>query len=98
MDAIRIGSDARTFPGTTTVPVTPTAGGGFGELLRSAVDNVERLENEAGQAVQAVAAGQEQDLHNTMIALEKADVSFQLLMQVRNKVIAAYETIMRMQV
>lgn len=98
MDAIRIGSDARTFPATTTVPVTPTTGGGFGDLLRSAVDNVERLENEAGQAVQAVAAGQEQDLHNTMIALEKADVSFQLLMQVRNKVIAAYETIMRMQV
>jgi flagellar hook-basal body complex protein FliE len=98
MNDMRIGTEGLTFPGAQPRPVTPSTGGGFGDLLRSAVDNVERLEHEAGQAVQAVASGQEQDLHNTMIALEKADVSFQLLMQVRNKVIAAYETIMRMQV
>ena len=36
--------------------------------------------------------------HNTMIALQKADVSFQLLMQIRNKVVSAYETVMRMQI
>jgi flagellar hook-basal body complex protein FliE len=44
-----------------------------------------------------LAAGKQKDIHQTMIALEKADVAFQLLMQVRNKIIAAYETIMRMQ-
>jgi len=39
-----------------------------------------------------------QDIHNTMIAIEKADLTFQLMMQVRNKIISAYEEIMRMQV
>jgi flagellar hook-basal body complex protein FliE len=39
-----------------------------------------------------------QDIHNTMIAIEKADLTFQLMMQVRNKIISAYEDIMRMQV
>lgn len=71
---------------------------GFGDMLKDAVGEVERLHSEAEQSVQAFASGQQRDLHNTMIALEKADVSFQLLTQVRNKVISAYETIMRMQV
>ena len=44
-----------------------------------------------------LAAGKQKDIHATMIALEKADVAFQLLMQVRNKIISAYETVMRMQ-
>jgi len=39
-----------------------------------------------------------QDIHNTMIAVEKADLSFQLMMQIRNKIISAYEEIMRIQV
>jgi flagellar hook-basal body complex protein FliE len=39
-----------------------------------------------------------QDIHNTMIAIEKADLSFQMMMQIRNKIINAYEEIMRMQV
>jgi flagellar hook-basal body complex protein FliE len=41
--------------------------------------------------------GQTANLHETMIALEKADVSFQLMLQVRNKIVGAYEEIMRMQ-
>lgn len=73
-------------------------GGDFGNMLKSAVGNVERLQEEAERSVQAFASGEHKDIHGTMIALEKADVSFQLLTQVRNKVISAYETIMRMQV
>lgn len=80
----------------------PTADGkqqnGFGAMLTDAVNEVERLQSEAERSVQAFASGEQRDIHNTMIALEKADVSFQLLSQVRNKVISAYETIMRMQV
>ncbi len=49
----------------------------------------------AGIAVEELATGSETDIHNTMIALEKAEVSFQLMMQVRNKIVTAYETIMR---
>ncbi len=42
--------------------------------------------------------GETQDLHTTMIAVQKADLSFQMMMQVRNKIVQAYQEIMRMQV
>lgn len=71
---------------------------GFGNFLKGAVSEVNQLHHEANQAVEALTAGRSQDVHNTMIALQKADVSFQLLMQIRNKVVSAYETVMRMQI
>ncbi len=70
----------------------------FGGLLKQSLSDVNELQKEADQAVKALATGQQQDIHNTMIAMEKAGVAFNLLMQIRNKVIAAYETVMRMQV
>ena len=71
---------------------------GFGDFLKGAVGEVNLLHHQASQSVEALAAGRSQDIHNTMIALQKADVSFQLLMQIRNKVVSAYETVMRMQI
>ena len=71
---------------------------GFGRYLKGAIGEVNQLHHDANQAVEALTAGRSQDVHNTMIALQKADVSFRLLMQVRNKVVAAYETVMRMQI
>ena len=53
---------------------------------------------EAGRAVDALMTGETQDIHRTMVALQQADVSFQLMMQVRNKLVAAYEEIQRMQI
>jgi len=70
----------------------------FFETLKSAVGEANRLQQEADVAVKELATGKDKDIHNTMIALEKAEVSFQLMMQVRNKIISAYETIMRMNV
>jgi len=70
----------------------------FGTMLKSAIGEVARLQQEADDAIQDLAAGKNLDIHRTMIALEKADISFQLMMQVRNKIIAAYEEIIRMQV
>jgi len=69
----------------------------FGDLLSRSMDDVNQLKVEADEAVENLVAGKRKDIHSTMIALEKADVAFQLLMQVRNKIISAYETIMRMQ-
>ena len=66
-------------------------------LVRS-LNDVNRLKLEADVAVENLATGKQKDIHATMIALEKADVAFQLLMQIRNKIISAYETVMRMQV
>lgn len=70
----------------------------FGQVLKQSLNEVNQLQSEADRAIEALATGQQTDIHNTMIAMEKADVAFRLLMQIRNKVISAYETIMRMQV
>ena len=73
-------------------------GKGFGELLQDAIHKVNELQREADDQINRLATGQEKDIQKTMIALEKADLSFQLMMRVRNKLISAYEEIMRMQV
>ena len=71
---------------------------GFGAMLKNALDDVNQKHIQADQAVADLVAGKSQDIHNIMIAAQKADIGFQLLMQVRNKVVGAYETIMRMQI
>lgn len=75
----------------------PGEQGSFGEMLKEAISEVNQLSNAADSAIQQqLTAGESTDLHNTMIALEKADISFQLMMQIRNKIMRAYEEIMRM--
>jgi flagellar hook-basal body complex protein FliE len=73
-------------------------GKSFGAFLEGSIAEVNNLQQQADQAIQDLAIGKETDLHHTMIALEKAEVSFKLMMQVRNKIITAYEEIMRMQI
>jgi len=70
----------------------------FMEEMIQAMDEVNQFQKKADQAVLDLTTGKRPDIHQTMIALEKAEVSFQLMMQVRNKIISAYEEIMRMQV
>jgi len=72
--------------------------GGFLDSLKAAIGKVNDVQVQAGQAVDALMTGQSQDIHRTMVALQQADVSFQLMMQIRNKLVAAYEEIQRMQV
>ena len=82
-------------PGQRT---SQTAGDSFGQMLKSSLEQVNRLQNEADTSIDNLANGTQTDIHQTMIAVEKAEVSFELLMQIRNKLIAAYEQIMRMPV
>ena len=56
------------------------------------------LEKEASHQTESLVKMDGQDVHNTMIAVEKADLSFQLMMQIRNKIVNAYEEIMKIQV
>jgi flagellar hook-basal body complex protein FliE len=70
----------------------------FSDILKESIHKVGELEKQANGEVEKLAKMETQDIHNTMIAIEKADLSFQLMMQVRNKIINAYEEIMRMQV
>ena len=70
---------------------------GFREVLDSAMDDIDHLGGQAQDKVSQVLTGTGADVHSALIAVEKADLSFQLMMQVRNKIVSAYDEISRMQ-
>jgi flagellar hook-basal body complex protein FliE len=70
----------------------------FAKVLRDAAEAVNHLQQEADAATRDFAVGQSQSLHETMITLQKADLSLRLLTQVRNKAVEAYHEVMRMQI
>ena len=70
---------------------------GFVETLQGAMDQVDQLRQTAENKVGSLLEGSGMDVHSALIAVEKADLSFQLMMEVRNKIVAAYQEISRMQ-
>lgn len=74
-----------------------SSGGGFADVLKSAVNRVSDLQSGADQQVSTLMQGGQGDMSKTMISVEKADVAFQLMMQVRNKLVSAYQDIEKMQ-
>ncbi len=72
------------------------SGAAFDEIIQEAMGKLGRIQQEASQATQELASGG--DVTQAIIAMEKADMNFQLMVEVRNKLLAAYEEIMRMQV
>ena len=70
----------------------------FADALKDSINKVAQLQKEASTESEKLAKMESQDIHTAMIAMEKADISFQLMMQIRNKIIDAYAEIMRMQV
>ncbi len=85
-------------PGALRPEVPQTDGPSFDEVLKASIEEVNRLQSEASQAQQDLVTGENRDVHSTMIAMQKADVSFKLMMEVRNKIVDAYKEVMRMQV
>lgn len=73
------------------------AGDGFSERLKDSIKEVNRLQNVADESAEKVVTGK-LGVHEGMIALQEADVSLRLLLQVRSKVMAAYQEIIRMPV
>ncbi|OGO39889.1 MAG: flagellar hook-basal body complex protein FliE [Chloroflexi bacterium RBG_16_57_9] len=70
----------------------------FGRLLGQALDNLNRVQVEADASSARLAAGEPVDLHDVMLAVEEADLSLRLALQMRNKLMEAYQEINRMQV
>lgn len=70
----------------------------FSELLADQIMDVNNLQKEADTAVQKLVSGKSQNIHETMLAVEKAEIAFKTMNQVRNKVIDAYKEVMRMQI
>ncbi|MDD2466819.1 MAG: flagellar hook-basal body complex protein FliE [Desulfobulbus sp.] len=81
-----------------TGSVTSQVESSFGDMLSSMVNQTNQLQQQADQAVEQLHAGGEQNLHEAMISMEKADISLRYTVQVRNKAIDAYQEVMRMQV
>jgi flagellar hook-basal body complex protein FliE len=82
----------------TAKPALEPLKGDFSSHLKNALAEVNDLQQQADQAIEQLVGEGKGDLQQTMVALEKADVSFRLMMQIRNKVLEAYQEIMRMQV
>jgi flagellar hook-basal body complex protein FliE len=74
----------------------PSKGAGFANRLDKAVSAVSETQNHADDKLQALAAGDDVDIHGTMIALEEADISLRTMMTVRDKVVEAYQSVMNM--
>lgn len=73
------------------------AGAPFGDLLKNAVHGIDGLQQQASAAVDGLMRGTGVDVHDALIATQKADMSFELALAVRNKAVAAYQQVMGMQ-
>lgn len=79
--------------------VNPTEGGkSFADTLKEAVQNTNALQQESDKKMQELAVGKNHDVADVMITAEKADIALKLMTSVRNKIIEAYQEIMKMQV
>jgi flagellar hook-basal body complex protein FliE len=68
----------------------------FTEVFTNLIDSVNTLQMEAGKAQELMAAGEAADLHQVMIAAEEAGIAMDLLLEIRNRLLEAYQTLMRM--
>lgn len=72
--------------------------GSFGDLLKKKIEEINKLQSDADSAIAKVELSDSGSIHEAMIALEKASISFKTMMTVRNKLLEAYQEVMRMQV
>lgn len=84
------------LPNSIGAPATEPSG--FGNLISGMITEVAAKQAAAGNAVNGMLSGQNVSLHQTMIAMEEASVSFQLMVEVRNKLLESYQELMRMQI
>lgn len=79
---------------------SPTSGAGdgsdFSSTLQTAVEQISQLQSDAQNKVAGLLNGSGEDIHSAMLAVEKANVSFEMMVQVRNRIVQAYQTISQM--
>jgi flagellar hook-basal body complex protein FliE len=76
--------------GNTTEP-------GFGSMLTDSIMRVNEAMLDSDKAIEDLTSGKSGNVHGTLIAMQKAEVSFKTLIEIRNKIMRAYEEVMRMQ-
>ena len=70
----------------------------FGELLSESLNNVNDLQNKANSAIQKLVSGESKNIHETVLAVEKAEIAFKMMNQIRLKVVDAYKEVIKMQI
>lgn len=105
MDNIPIRGDL--IPPILDTPISDTLGksgkvgenkGSFVDLLKNKIEEINKLQSDADTAIAKVELSDSGSIHEAMIALEKASISFKTMLKVRNKLLEAYQEVMRMQV
>ncbi|HOL73838.1 MAG TPA: flagellar hook-basal body complex protein FliE [Bryobacteraceae bacterium] len=87
-----------TLPSAVQGPAEASRPGAFQAALESAINKVENLRDTAAQNIERFLAGEGGELHSTILAVQRAELAFEMFLQVRNKVVQAYQEIMRMQI
>ncbi len=88
-------------PAAPAAPQGPAPAGGapsFQEVLKQNIEQVNRLQQDAEHAIEDLTTGRRDDVAGVLIAKQKADMAFQMLQQVRNKLVDAYEEVKQMRV
>jgi flagellar hook-basal body complex protein FliE len=92
------GSGAGVGAGSNTAAVTDSKGSSFADLLSNKVEGINAKQNEASGLMEDLATGKTDDVAQTMMRIQEANLDLKLATQVRNKVIDAYQEVLRMQV
>ena len=95
--APRLASPLQIGEATRPTAAAPT-GDPFGKAVAQALNSLQTLQDQADSAALDMISGGQTELHDVMIAAEQANLGFQLTLQLRNKIVEAYQEIMRMQV
>lgn len=82
----------------TAAPLGASGGAAFKNMFADAVQKVDAFQKNAGASVDRFLTGEGEEIHNVALATQRAEFSFELFMQVRNKMVSAYQEVMRMQV
>jgi flagellar hook-basal body complex protein FliE len=85
------------IPADVSAPSASDGGNSFKNILNNAIGEVENTRSSAAKSVEQFLSGSGEDLHSTILATQRAELEFQMFMQVRNKVVSAYQEIMKMQ-
>ncbi len=85
-------------PLSAAAPLGASGGAAFKNMFADAVQKVDAFQKNAGASVDRFLTGEGEEIHSVALAAQRAELSFELFMQVRNKMVSAYQEVMRMQV
>jgi flagellar hook-basal body complex protein FliE len=92
-----ISPPATIAPLPSSVPAKTGASGGFQSVLTDAISRVDQVQQNSKTVVDRFLSGEDEEVHKVALAAQEAEINFDLFMQIRNKVVSAYQEVMRMQ-